>query len=562
MSNKAQGSAKRDSWTGQTAFLFAAIGSAVGLGNIWRFPGVAYTNGGGAFIVPYLVSLIFIGIVVLLLDYAIGHKFRGSPVLSGRRLGGKLGEFVGWIQTFTPFVIAIYYAVILAWAIRYVGFSVTRPWEKHEDGTAGFFVSDFLHMGESEFDFTIVAGILIPLIFVWVFALLVMGLGVSGGVEKANKIFMPLLVVLFLAMVIKAVTLPHAADGLNAFFTPDWDAVMKGEVWLSAISQIFFSLSIGFGIMLTYASYLKPKSNLTGTGLVAGFANSSFEILAGIGVFATLGFMSAQSGEAIGDMKISGVMLAFSTYPTVISEMPGGAVFGILFFTSLVFAGFTSLISITQVVSSSLQDKFGFSAPKASLIMGIPMAIISIAVFAPQSGLIALDIVDKFINDYGVVGGALFMILVAMASTTTLGGLRRHLNAVSSIKVPKVWSVFIGFVVPIALMVLIVASVYNYQEEGYGGYSSKAIGVYGWAMLAGVVLFSLIMTFIPWRAHKDDSDDLERAQRRGSPVKDLDDSDSFVTDVRQAIDDVKAGNTGAFTDDDKVENQQNEKVGA
>ncbi|MBR5951529.1 MAG: sodium-dependent transporter, partial [Actinomycetaceae bacterium] len=303
MSQNTQAAPKRDSWTGQTAFLFAAIGSAVGLGNIWRFPGVAYKNGGGAFIIPYLVSLVLIGIVVLLLDYSVGHKFRGSPPLAIRRLAGKFGETVGWIQTATSIVIAVYYAVILAWAVRYIGFSVTQPWTADpEAGTAGFFVSEFLHLGEAsgEFDLTPVAGILIPLVFIWIFVLLIMSLGVSGGVEKANKIFMPLLIVLFLIIVVRALFLPGAVEGLNTFFTPDWSAVGDPQVWIAAIGQIFFSLSIGFGIMVTYASYLKPKSNLTGTGLVAGFANSSFEILAGIGVFATLGYMSAQSGTAIG----------------------------------------------------------------------------------------------------------------------------------------------------------------------------------------------------------------------------------------------------------------------
>lgn len=538
--------AARDTWSGQAAFLFAAIGSAVGLGNIWRFPGVAYSNGGGAFLIPYLVSLVLVGLVVLLLDYAIGHKFRGGPPLALRRLGGRFGEFVGWIQTFTPVVIAVYYAVILAWAIRYVGFSVTQPWKDNPDGTAGFFVADFLHLN-GEFSFTPVAGILIPLLFVWVLALLIMALGVSGGVEKANKIFMPLLTVLFIAMVIRALFLPGAVDGLNAFFTPDWSVIAKPSVWIAAISQIFFSLSIGFGIMLTYASYLKPKSNLVGTGLVAGFANSSFEILAGIGVFATLGFMSAGSGAAIGDLKIQGVMLAFATYPTVISEMPGGAVFGILFFSSLVFAGLTSLISITQVVSSSLQDKFGFSAPKASLIMGIPMAIISVVLFAPESGLSALDIVDLFVNNFGVVGGALLSTVVAFFSATKLGGLRRHLNTVSAIKVPKLWSYLAGVLVPLVLLYLFVSELITRVTSGYDEYSGTAVAVYGWGTVIFIIVASVIMTLVPWKTHlpgEADMDD-ERSGRRGSPMLDREDSDPIHTDIRQAVDDLRAGNTGA-----------------
>lgn len=558
MSQNTQAAPVRDSWSGQTAFLFAAIGSAVGLGNIWRFPGVAYSNGGGAFIVPYLVSLILVGLVVLLLDYSVGHKFRGSPPLAIRRLAGKFGESVGWIQTATSVVIAVYYAVILAWAIRYIGFSVTQPWndpENAEGGTAMFFLDNFLHNLDMDAgvqwtsNFTPVYGIMIPLIFIWIFTLLIMTLGVSGGVEKANKVFMPLLVVLFVIIVIRSLFLPGAVDGLNTFFTPDWSAVANPQVWIAAIGQIFFSLSIGFGIMVTYASYLKPKANLTGTGLVAGFANSSFEILAGIGVFATLGYMSSQQGVAIGDMKFQGVMLAFATYPELISAMPGGALFGVLFFTSLVAAGITSLISITQVVSSSLQDKFGFSAPKAALIMGIPMALVSIIIFGSQSGLSALDIVDAFANNFGVVGGALLLAIAATFSATKMGGLRRHLNTVSAIKTPKVWAWLAGIVVPIVLLYLLISTAVDYvinEPYGAGDYTAPVANIYGWGTVAFIVLFAVILTFLPWKTHVPGAADMdpERYERRGSPMRDRDDDDSIATDIRQAIDDLKAGNTG------------------
>lgn len=565
MSQNTQAAPKRDSWSGQTAFLFAAIGSAVGLGNIWRFPGVAYTNGGGAFLIPYLVSLILIGIVVLLLDYSVGHKFRGSPPLAIRRLAGKFGESVGWIQTATSVVIAVYYAAILAWAVRYIGFSVTQPWkEDPESGTAGFFLIDFLKNLDPEAgtqytsNFTPVLGVLIPLVFIWIFTLLIMTLGVSGGVEKANKVFMPLLIILFLIIVIRALFLPGAIGGLNTFFTPDWSAVANPQVWIAAVGQIFFSLSIGFGIMVTYASYLKPKANLTGTGLVAGFANSSFEILAGIGVFATLGYMSAQQGVAIGDMKFQGVMLAFATYPELISAMPGGALFGILFFTSLVAAGITSLISITQVVSSSLQDKFGWSAPKATLIMGIPMALISIIIFGSQSGLSALDIVDAFANNFGVVGGALLLAVVATFSATKLGGLRRHLNTVSAIKTPKVWAWLAGIVVPLVLLYLLGSTAIEYLiNEPYGAadYTAPVANIYGWGTVAFIIIFAIVFTFLPWKTHVPGAADMdpERDERRGSPMRDRDDSDSIATDIRQAIDDFKAGNTGGREPAETVE---------
>lgn len=420
----------RDTWTSQTGFLMAAIGSAIGLGNIWRFPGVAYTNGGGAFLVPYLVALLFAGIPILWLEYAVGHKFRGTPPWAFRRMNAK-GEFLGWLCVFICFVIITYYAAVVAWSGSYVFYSITEAWG--EDSQT-FFLSSFLGtVGSDEFSWTPVAAVAIPLVLVWACILLIASFGVARGVEKANKIFLPLLVVLFLALVVRALFLPGALEGLSAFFTPNWSSLTQPKVWLAAFAQIFFSLSVGFGIMLTYASYLQKKSNVTGTALVAGFANSSFEILAGIGVFSALGFMAHSQGIAVSELKgLTGPILSFVTFPKIISMMPGGPLFGVLFFSSLVLAGITSLLSLLQVVSGAIQDKFALTPVKASLVMGIPTTIISLALFATRSGLNTLDIVDNFINNVGVVGCAIAMTLYTALVRPRLRGLRTHLNSVSA----------------------------------------------------------------------------------------------------------------------------------
>ena len=370
MSSSASKSAPRarDSWSGQTGFLLAAIGSAIGLGNIWRFPGVSYSNGGGAFLVPYLVALVFVGIPMLWLDYAVGHKFRGSPPWALRKIIGG-GEFIGWFQTFVCFVIMVYYGAVLAWGVQYTIYSVNAAWG---DDPTTFFTDTFLQVVPGDtFSWAPAWSVMIPLALVWVLVLFVIGRGLSNGVEAANKVFLPLLVILFLALVVRALFLPGAVEGLNAFFTPNWSALSDPKVWLAAFAQIFYSLSVGFGIMLTYASYLQRKSNLTGTALVAGFANSSFEILAGIGVFSAVGFMAHQGGVSVSEVEgLTGPILSFVTFPKIISMMPGGPIFGVLFFSSLVLAGVTSLLSLLQVVSGGLQDKFGWSPARSALVLG------------------------------------------------------------------------------------------------------------------------------------------------------------------------------------------------
>ncbi|WP_175954121.1 sodium-dependent transporter [Schaalia sp. Marseille-Q2122] len=498
---------RRETWSGQTAFLLAAIGSAVGLGNIWRFPGVAYANGGGAFLIPYLVALVCVGIPVLLLDYALGHKFRGSPPAALRRLTPK-AEFLGWFQVMVCFVIFTYYAVVIAWAARYAIYSVDMAWG--EDPKT-FFLADFLQVTEATtYSTTPVASVMIPLVLLWLFVLIIMARGLTSGVELANKIFLPLLVVLFIAIVIRALFLPGALDGLNAFFTPTWDSLADPKVWLAAFAQIFYSLSVAFGIMLTYASYLKPKSNLTGTGLVAGFANSSFEILAGIGVFAALGFMAHQQSVPVAELEgLTGPILSFVTFPHIISMMPGGPIFGVLFFTSLVLAGVTSLLSLLQVVSGGLQDKFGYSPIKASFIMGIPAMLVSVVLFGTQSGLNALDVVDNFINTIGVVVCAIALTVVSAVAGKRLKSLRAHLNKVSSMPVPFIWDILVGLVVPAVLSFMLITAVIELLQVPYGGYDPSYIAILGWGCVILALVGAAVLTALPWKKNASEKEGVQ-----------------------------------------------------
>ena len=496
---------QREQWSGQLGFLVAAIGSAVGLGNIWRFPGVAYENGGGAFIVPYTIALLCAGIPVLFLDYALGHRFRGSAPAVFRRLSKKL-EWLGWFQVLICFVIMTYYAVVVAWALRYTVFSVTKAWG---DNAKGFF-NNYIGRGEISaagapaYSATPVAGVIIPLLIVWVFGLVTIGLGVSKGVEKANKIFLPLLVIMFAALVVRALLLPGSGEGLDALFTPKWSALGDYRVWMAAFGQIFFSLSVAFGIMLTYSSYLKKRSNLVGTGLVAGFANSSFEILAGIGVFATLGYMAHVEGVSVSELDdIASVGLSFVTFPTVISQMPGGALFGVLFFASFAMAGLTSFISIIQVVAAGIGEKFNLDPMRASLAVGLPSAALSFILFGTSSGLYDLDVVDAFINNIGVVGSAIVMCVAVGWILRRTGLLARHLNAVSeSSMVGLWWKVLIAGVVPLLLGYMFIQTFWSYATEGYA-YAKGFEAVFGWGMLLLCAVGTAVLTFIPWRTPVD-----------------------------------------------------------
>ena len=489
--------AKRGAFSGRNAFIFAAIGSAVGLGNIWRFPYIAYSNGGGAFMIPYIVALLTAGIPLLFLDYAIGHRYRGSAPLSYRRLH-RLTEPVGWWQVLICFIIGVYYAVILAWAVRYFMFSFTQEWG---DDPASFFMNEFVRSApaaEATVSFDFIAGIAWPLGLVWLAVIGVLILGVQKGIAASSKIFIPVLILMFFVLVGISLTLPGAGDGLNALFTPDWNALTNSSVWVAAYGQIFFSLSVAFGIMLTYASYLKKNEDLTGSGLVVGFSNSSFEILAGIGVFATLGFMAQASGQDISEVAGGGIGLAFIAFPTIINQAPFGVLIGVLFFGSLVLAGFTSMISIIEVIIAAVQDKLGTGRISSTLAVGVPMALISMLLFPTTTGLNLLDITDAFVNNFGIVAVALVATVTLTAGFGALPTLRNHLNRSSSFKVGRIWQVFVGGIAPIVLGYILINEVQNTVINGYGGMPGWFVNVFGWGMAIALVILSFLLTAIPW----------------------------------------------------------------
>ena len=487
---------RRGAFSSRRVFILAAIGSAVGLGNIWRFPYVAYENGGGAFLLPYLVALLTAGIPFLLLDYAIGHRHRGSAPLSFARLR-RGTEGLGWWQVGICFVIAVYYAAVLAWALRYTLFSLDRAWGSDPEA---FFFGEFLQAGDVRVTADVVPGVLVPLALVWLAVLVIMALGVQRGIGMTSLIFIPVLVLAFAALVVQALLLPGAGQGLDALFTPEWSALTAPAVWAAAFGQIFFSLSVGFGIMITYAAYVQRREDMVGSGLVVGFSNSAFELLAGIGVFAALGFMAQASGEAVGDVASGGIGLAFIAFPTIINQAPAGALLGVLFFGSLVIAGITSLVSVIEVVISAVRDKLDTSRLTATLAVGVPAAVVSLVLFSTTSGVYVLDVVDHFVNQYGILVVALVSMLVVAWALRALPALAEHLNVHGRPRVGAGWRLLTGVVAPAALAVVLVLALRDDLAAPYEDYPAWLLRGFGWLLVVVLPLVGLLLARLPWRA--------------------------------------------------------------
>lgn len=480
----------RESWSARSGFIIAAIGSAVGLGNIWRFPYVAYENGGGAFLIPYLIAIFAAGLPLLFLDYAVGHKYRKAPPTAYKKLMNS--EALGWWQVMVTLLIGIYYASVLSWACSYMFYSIGQQWGTD---TEKFFFTSYLQNGEG-LAFGFVPTLFIGLVIVWAVVMFILYGGVKKGVELSNKIFIPLLLILFSILVVQALRLPGAVDGLNAFFTPNWEAMTNYKVWLAAFGHIFFSLSVGFGIMLTYSSYLKRKTNLTGSGLVVALANSSFEILAGIGIFAALGFMAYSAGSSVDEVVSGGIGLAFIAFPKIISSLgAGGDLFGFLFFASLTVAGVTSMVSILQVPIAAFQDKLGWSRKRAVTIIAGGSAIVSTLLFSTHSAITFVDIIDYFANNIGIVGGGLLsIILVTWFRRPLLKELQQHVNQYSSIKLGWGWNILLTIVTPLSLLVALALTLKSIFAEGYGGYPLHILLIVGGGTVALFIIGAVLLS--------------------------------------------------------------------
>lgn len=511
----------RSEWGTRAGFILAAVGSAIGLGNIWRFPAVAYENGGGAFFIPYVFALLTAGIPILIMEFTMGHKYRGSSPLTFRKISKK-AEFVGWWGVLVSFVISTYYSVIIAWAISYSYFSLKLTWGKD---TESFLINDYLKNGgvaPGTFG-SLVPGVVIPLIIVWVLVLGILFKGVKKGIEAANKIFIPMLIIIFVIIVIRAVTLPGALTGLQAFFEPDFSQIMKASVWVQAYGQIFFSLSIAFAIMITYSSYLPRKSDITNNAFITGLGNSSFELLAGIGVFSALGFMATQAGVPIDEVVTGGVGLAFIVFPEIINQFPAfNQFFGVLFFLSLVLSGLTSLMSITETYVAALVDKFNISRTKAVLFGGGLSAVLSL-VYATRGGLNILDNVDYFINQFGVaVLGLVEVVLIAWVFRK-LGEYKAHANAISDIRIGAWWTICLAVITPIVLGYQMyglfkknLTKAFDEVTGNYGGFSDAFILYGGWSVAIAVFVLAIFFSALKWKKRPSEIEDNNYPEGDGS----------------------------------------------
>lgn len=439
---------KRGSFSGGLGFVFAAAGSAVGLGNLWRFPYLAAQYGGGIFLLVYLILAVTFGFALLTAEIAIGRKTKLSPVLAYKKLNKKF-SFLGYIATLVPIIIIPYYCVIGGWVTKYVTVyaqGLVAPVAKD-----GYF-SDFIGHPVA------------PLVFFLIFMLLsivVIMLGVKKGIEKLSKFLMPLLIVLTIGIAIYALTLPNAMEGVKYYLVPDFSKFSILTV-AGAMSQLFYSMSIAMGIMVTYGSYTRDDVNLTKSVNRIEFFDTLVALLAGLTIIPAVYIFSGEEG-----LSSQGAGLMFMTLPKVFQQMPGGNIIALLFFVLVFFAAITSSISVMEAIVSSLMDKFHLKRIPCCLIvigicllLGIPSSL--------GNGLWAnIKILGMdFLTFFDYISNSILMPIVAFCTCILVGWVIKPKALTDEVTKngekfgrKKLFNVMIKYVAPICLLFIFVTGI-------------------------------------------------------------------------------------------------------
>ena len=441
---------ERSSFTGRIGFVLAAAGSAVGLGNIWRFPYLAAKYGGGIFLLIYIILAISFGFALMITEIAIGRK-TGLSAIEAYKALDKRFAFVGVLSAFVPVIIFPYYCVIGGWVVKY-------------------FVSYLTGQGAaaagSEYFSNFIAQPVSPVLWLSVFMILtavVVMCGVEKGVEKASRIMMPVLLVLAVVIVIFVMTMPGAWEGVKYYITPSLENFSVTTV-LAALGQLFYSMSLAMGIMITYGSYMKKQDDLEKSVGQIEIFDTGIALLAGLMIVPAVFVFSGGDREALN----AGAGLMFDTLPKVFDAMPLGHFVGGIFFLLVLFAALTSSISLMETIVSILQDKLHWKRITTCLVVMVCAFLIGIPSSLGYGVWDSVKILGMSILDFfDFLSNSVLMPIVALCSCIFVGWVIKTKAIVDEVKISskfrreKLYHVVTRYVAPIFLIAILVSSVMN-----------------------------------------------------------------------------------------------------
>lgn len=542
---------QRERWGSRMLFIFAAVGSAAGLGNLWRFPYLASKHGGGAFLIPYIVILLLIGVPLLLLEFAIGQRFQKGAI-EGLANVNRHFSGVGMMGVLAGFVVVGYYGVVIAWAVLYLVASFKVAWAGQE---TVYFFEKVLHIsgGINE-----VGAIQIPILIGLAIAWIAIYFSIWKGTRSASKVIMitmPLPILLVIILAIRGVTLgPGSMIGMQAYLFPDWIRIFTDiDVWNAAIAQIFFTLTLGFGTMIAYGSYNDKGQELVKSTYWTVFINSAISLIAGVAIFGTIGFMCfniagsdgvphsmvmeyqqqkniavvedvapalahdknytyqelTEAGISITQQevakyhiahsKLSGPGLAFVVYPRAIASFKAkwmSALFGILFFVTLLSLGIDSIFSLVEAMSTVIADEVHKRLNRVNhsiITLWVCVAgFLTGIIYTTNAGLYFLDLIDHYITSYGLVLVGLLQ-AIAVGWFYNIKDFKRYINSTTNITLGTWWEISIRYIAPLLLSYLLVNQLITDVKTPYAGYPFWA-QLLGWSVVILPILIGLFVS--------------------------------------------------------------------
>jgi NSS family neurotransmitter:Na+ symporter len=448
MGSKKDAKVSRGQWATSIGFVLAAAGAAVGLGNVWKFPYLTALHGGGTFLFAYILMLLFLGIPVLVTEMVLGRRGKLDPVGTYSKLSGGSGfwKFVGYVAISVNFIVLSFYSVVGGWITNYMFQYITG-------GIKGDIVEYFGGFVSNPYS---------PLLWYALFmgmTIYIVAQGVSAGIERASNIMMPTLFLLFIILAIRAVTLPGAIEGIKYYLLPDFSK-LSGTTFLMAMGQVFFSLNIGAGCTMTYASYLSDDENIPKMSLQVPLLDFLAAFLAGIIIIPSVFAFNLDPA--------AGPPLLFITMPFVFGNMPLGVLFGLMFFVLMLFAALSSSISMLEVNTAFLVDNYKIDRKKAALtagffifLLGIPSSLAqgvlsNFAIF----GLDFLSAMD-FLASYILMPFGAFMMTIFLVRVLGLDEAIKEATNDGTIpfKIKELWSFLVKYVVPIIIILVFLSSV-------------------------------------------------------------------------------------------------------
>ncbi len=455
----------RAQWGSKLGFILAAAGSAVGLGNIWKFPGKAYEGGGGVFIVLYLLIVLFIGMPVMLSELSLGRASQANTVDAFKKHNKKFA-WIGYIGVIVAFIITCYYSHVGGWVMRYVVSYIAEPATVYAD-PLGYFYNMLGYNAATGATFMPWIALGFAALFLALNAIVIIK-GVEGGIEKFNKVGMPALFVILIVLLVRAVTMDGAGEGLKYLFSFDFSKLNGGTI-LSALGQAFYSLSLGMAIMITYGSYLSKKESIAKNTALICTMDTLVALIAGFivipAVFATLG------AEGVG----KGGGFAFASLAGVFQKMPGGSIFGILFYLLLLFAALTSCMSLIEGIVAFCTERFHWKRTPTTIILCVVMFLIGCLYTCSQAAFPIKGIWFDFTNGITFPAFGDFMEFLTdrlMIPVCALGGCifvgwvfkpkkvyeEIEQNGAFPFKLKGIYSVLIRFVAPISIIAILLVS--------------------------------------------------------------------------------------------------------